>query len=335
MEKAMAFRILSLSGGGYMGLYTAAVLAGLEEQCGDSLYKKFDLISGTSIGGILALGISSGVPASRMLASFRQNGKAIFSSQPAPTSWLMTKLELRKNAFGAKYSPDTLRSTISDLFGKDVLIGDLKQRTIVPAVNLTKGSPQVFKTPHHPTFVRDWKIPVVDVALATSAAPTFFPAHKIGGEMFADGGLYANSPDDIALHEAEHFLEQQRQDIHLLSIGITIASFSFSSTVDPNLGWVGWMDSQRLPSAMIGAQQKNCDFMMRHRLGDRYLRIDRDQSTEQARHLALDVATAAAIENLEGLAEASLREHLPSSELRSFLDHTAPEQDFLRGKDID
>ncbi|MBO6624078.1 MAG: patatin-like phospholipase family protein [Roseicyclus sp.] len=330
----MAFRILSLSGGGYMGLYTAAVLAGLEEQCDEGLHKKFDLIAGTSIGGILALGISSGVSASKMLAAFRENGEKIFSSQPAPTGWLKPKLELRKNALGAKYSSDTLRATISDLVGKDVFIGDLKQRTVIPAVNLTKGSPQVFKTPHHSNFVRDWKIPVVDVALATSAAPTFFPAHKIGGEMFADGGLYANSPDDIALHEAEHFLKQQRQDIYLLSIGTTTASFSFSSTVGPNLGWVGWMDSQRLPSAMIGAQQKNCDFMMRHRLGDRYIRIDREQSAEQARHLALDVATKAAIENLEGLAEASLREHLPSAELRSFLDHIAPEQDFLRGKEI-
>jgi hypothetical protein len=86
-------------------------------------------------------------------------------------------------------------------------------------------------------------------------APTFFPLHRIAGELFADGGLYANSPDHLALHEAEHFLEQNLEHISILSIGTTTAKFSFSNTGETNLGWMGWMDNQRLPRVMIAAQQ--------------------------------------------------------------------------------
>ena len=63
---------------------------------------------------------------------------------------------------------------------------------------------------------------IVDAALATSAAPTFFPVHRIKGELFADGGLYANAPDQLALHEAEYFLEVGLPDIAMLSIGTTL-----------------------------------------------------------------------------------------------------------------
>lgn len=331
----MAFRILSISGGGFLGLYSAAVLAALEEQSDKPLHRHFDLIAGTSIGGILALGIAANTPATEIVKAFKEHGSKIFSAKAAPTGAIRQKIALRKNAFKAKYGVDNLRKVITDLVGADKMIGDLKQRTIIPAVNLTKGSPQVFKTPHHETFIRDWKLPITDVALATSAAPTFFPIHKIGAEMFADGGLYANSPDEIALHEAEHFLGQRREDIHILSIGTTTTKFSFSGAVNTNLGWVGWMGGQQLPNVMIGAQQMNADFVLRHKLGDRYLRIDRDQSTEQSKLLALDVATPQAIETLIGLAEASVREHLPSKILKGFLAHTAPEQDFLSGKGKD
>jgi patatin-like phospholipase/acyl hydrolase len=89
-------------------------------------------------------------------------------------------------------------------------MSDLVRPVVIPAVCLTKGGPKVFKTGHHPRFVLDWRLPVSDVALATSAAPTYFPAHRIGDDLYADGGMFANSPDMIALHEAEQFLGVSR-----------------------------------------------------------------------------------------------------------------------------
>jgi uncharacterized protein len=306
----MTFQILSLSGGGFMGLYTACVLAEIEEEINRPIAECFDLIAGTSVGGIIALGLAAGKHAKDIRDSFIANGPCIFSPDPPPQSWLAKKLSLLGNASHAKYKPCALRKTIENIVGADLKIGDLQHCVMVPAVNLTKGLPQVFKTDHHSTFVRDWKLKVVDVALATSAAPTFFPLHRIGSELFADGGLYANAPDHLALHEAEHFFRIPSAEVKLLSIGTTTAKFSFSNTLSTDLGWVGWMDNQRLPRVMIAAQQLNADYMVKHRLEDRYLRIDGDQSPEQERYLALDVASLGAIGDLSGLAESSVRTHL-------------------------
>ena len=76
----------------------------------------------------------------------------------------------------------------------DRLIGDLKHRVIVPAVNLTKGRPQLFKTPHHPTLRTDLHLQVVDVALATAAAPTYFPVAEIGDSLLLTGAFTPTRP---------------------------------------------------------------------------------------------------------------------------------------------
>ncbi|WP_247375606.1 CBASS cGAMP-activated phospholipase [Bradyrhizobium sp. 173] len=279
--------------------------------------------AGTSIGGIIALGLAKGSSAESIRDAFINDGPRIFSTKRPPQGQIGKRLALLDNATSAKYRSCTLRNTIEGIVGKDAKIGHLPHRTMIPTVNLTKGSPQVFKTDHHPTFQRDWKVPIVDVALATSAAPTFFPLHKIGGELFADGGLYANSPDDLALHEAEHFLEQARSEISMLSIGTTTAKFSFSNSGQTDLGWMGWMDNQRLPRVMISSQQLNAEYMMRHRLKHNYLRLDHQQSPEQERYLALDVASPGAISDLKALAESTVRDALGKTNLPILLQHVA------------
>lgn len=223
---------------------------------------------------------------------------------------------------------------MDELVGEQVYVGDLRQRMIVPTVNLTKGSPQVFKTPHHDTFMRDWKLRVVDVALATSAAPTFFPLHTIGRERFADGGLYANSPDLLAVHEAIHFLGRGQAEIEVLSVGTTTSRFSFSGHLDSDMGIWDWMTEQRLFSAMIATQQMDADFQMRHRLGDRYVRIDSFPSPNQLPDMQLDNASESAKEVLLGLAHASIQDHLPHLRSWGLFDHDAGEIDFLHRQEI-
>ncbi|PKQ05139.1 MAG: patatin, partial [Alphaproteobacteria bacterium HGW-Alphaproteobacteria-11] len=182
-------------------------------------------------------------------------------------------------------------------------------------------------------FVRDWRLSVVDVALATSAAPTYFPLHKIRGELFADGGLYANAPDHLALHEAEHFLGENANNISMLSIGTSTAKFSFSNSLNPNMGWVAWMSDERLPSVMISAQQINASAMLQHRLNDRYLRVDHEQSREQERSLGLDIASDSAISDLLGFAESSVRDHLGKPLLPKMLRYIAGHPTFHHAGD--
>lgn len=327
----MAFQILSLSGGGFLGLYTAAVLAELEERSGKRLSECFDLFAGTSIGGIIALGLAAGRSASDIRDAFIERGQRIFPHAP-PTSRVAWLGRFAKNALAPLYKADALRETIEHIVGTDTCMSDLVRPVAIPSVNLTKGGPKVFKTGHHKRFVLDWRLKVVDVALATSAAPTYFPAHRIGDELFADGGMFANSPDMIAMHEAEMFLGVQRDDIHVLSVGTTTTDFAMSSSLDPNMGVMGWMRNQRLTDVMIGSQQALANDMMKHVLGERYLRIDRRQADEQRHELALDAATAGAISNLLSIAHCSFAEASADPRLRGLLAHEAPPFKFINAK---
>ena len=235
--------------------------------------------------------------------------------------------EMARSFFKPKYQAEALRETI-ELVGEHTRIGDLQHRLLIPTVNLTKGRPQIFKTSHHPNFRIDLHCRVVDVALATAAAPTYFPLAEIGDALYADGGLYANSPDLLALHEAEHFLSNSINDIHLLSIGTTTAQFSFAHAHGSQLGVFGWARDARLVSVILASQQHSVAYMMRHRLGDRYLQLDADQSKEQVRHLALDVATTAAQKTIRGLAAATLQTSVNEHRLQNFLLHRAIEPKF-------
>jgi patatin-like phospholipase/acyl hydrolase len=287
------------------------------------------LIAGTSVGGIIALGIAAGVPARRIADAFAERGECIFSSRATPKSSLASIRDIARMLFGSKYDGVALRETVQALVG-ELTLGDLERPCLVPAVNLTKGGPQIFKTPHHPDFSRDRRLKLVDVAMATSAAPTFFPVASIGEELFADGGMFANSPDHVALHEAEHFLDIRCERVRLLSIGTTTSKFSFSHSTGVNLGLVGWAKGQRLVQVMLASQQQMTDAMLRHRLGGRYLRLDTLQSPEQVRDLALDVAHEDARRTIGGLAESTIRASVNNPLLRTMLEHEAAPSIFFQ-----
>ncbi len=323
----MAFQILSLSGGGFLGLYTITVLSELERILGRPIASSFDLLAGTSVGGIIVLGLASEQPAAKIKTSFEHNGARIFSERPAPRTRLAEAKDFLRSVMSSKYDGQWLRRTIVDVVGEETLIGELKHPVLVPTVNLTKGKPQIFKTPHHPDFKRDHRLRVVDIALATSAAPTYFPIAEIGDELFADGGLYANSPDLIALHEAEHFFNIPLDEIRILSVGTTTTQFSFSHTVRRDLGAFGW--GRRLPHTMLSSQQMDVDYILAHKLGNRYLRIDEIQSKEQERDLGLDVATEQAQKTVRGLASGSIQAVVNNPILTEILKYKAPEPKFF------
>ena len=254
------------------------------------------------------------------------------SSRIAVMSAVLAASTFRRLVRGAGsplYSPGPLRSAIEQIVGPSIRMADLIRPTVITAVNLSKGGPKIFKTGHHPSLMLDWRLPAVEIAMATSAAPTYFPIHRIDGEMYADGGMFANSPDLIAVHEAERFLGAERDEISVLSIGTTTTAFSFSNGNGVDLGSVGWLKGQRLTSAMIGSQQAITNDMMRHMFGERYLRIDRGQSREHQRELALDCASSAATADLKAMAASSLAEAMSRPGLTAMLAHRAPRVEFI------
>jgi patatin-like phospholipase/acyl hydrolase len=310
------FQALALTGGGFRGLYTAKCLEVIEADFGRPIGNFFDLTCGTSIGGIVALAVAFEIPMSRVVTVFREYGPLIF-----PASHRMGPIDYFRYALRPRYKTGPLREAIESLIPKDAILGDALHPLAIPAVNLTQGRQQVFKTRHEKALVRDWRYKAVDIALATSAAPTFFELAEIAGNSYADGGLFANAPDLIAIHEAEHFLGKDVRSMSLLSIGTTTQAYSVPASAGRGFGIGNWMKGQRLFSVIISSQQQFAGQIVAHRLGSRYMRIDHAAEGAQANDLGLDVATSAAESTLIALAEKSVTDVLGRG-LRDFKAHT-------------
>ena len=320
----MAFHILSISGGGYRGLFAAEVLALIEQRAGRQLWECFDLIAGTSIGGIIALGLVMGVPAEKIRSQFEKSGPTIFPERPTGLRGMW------QQAQRPKFDGIALRETIESIVGAGRLLGSAKTRVLVPAVNVTSGKVQMFKTPHHPTLTEDQHLRAADIGMATSAAPLYFPLAKIKNSYFADGGLAANSPDICAVHEAIHFAEQDLSDLRVLSIGTTSSKFGIPTSVGADLGGIGWFTNFRLINTVFGVQQGLIESMMLHDLRENYLRIDEIPSGEHATELQLDVATSSTTETLKSLAETAYRRVSGQPLMHEFCAHHAPEPEFVK-----
>lgn len=323
------FQALALTGGGYRGLFTARALQEMEEHVGEPIGRKFDLSYGTSIGGIIALAVAFEVPMQKVVQAFEQSGEKIFPPRNKATGAIGKGWDIYKHWNRPRYRSQALRDVITSLIPEDATLNDATHAVGIPAVNVTNGRPQVFKTRHKAEWTRDWKYRVVDVALATSAAPTFFELAELDGQRYADGGLYANAPDLLALHEAEHFFGVATDAVRILSVGTTTNMYSLSFESGRELGIQGWMDDNRLFSVTISSQQQLVDQLMQHKLKDRYFRLDALPSNEQAKDLGLDVATEAARHTLMALGKKAASDIL-NTKLAPFLKHE-PQMTLVRG----
>lgn len=297
--KTGEFRILSLSGGGYLGLYTAIVLAELERRIGEPLGRRFDLVAGTSVGGLLALAVAFEVPLAAIVRIFRERGEEVFSARRLPGGAVTRLIDLTRSVLGPKYNGQALRAELQKHFGAWTL-AEAPHAVVIPAVDVTRSVTKVFKTPHVSASRGDEKISVVDIAMATCAAPAYFPSVTIGERLYADGGLFAVAPDQVAMHEAEHFMKVNQARMRMLSIGTATAGYQPTEQVDAEAGAVGWLTDGRLILTLISVQQQHVQAIMEDRLGERYLRLDAPWPANAG--LGIDVATKAAAEVLEGLA---------------------------------
>ena len=205
------FQILSLDGGGIKGLFSAGVLAAIEEDLNISITDHFDLISGTSTGGIIALGLGLGLRPRELVEFYLNEGPKIFPNCMGIRSlqhWIFRK-----------FSADPLEVALRRCF-KEKRFGDSNKRLVIPSYNLGEDDIYLFRTPHHEKLRRDFKVSAWKVAKATSAAPTFFPCCKdVDSQRLIDGGVWANNPSMVALVEAVGTLNIPLSQIRMLSIG--------------------------------------------------------------------------------------------------------------------
>ena len=225
------FKILAIDGGGIKGLYAATILrhfeAALRQEHGDEarIVDYTDMICGTSTGGLIALALALRVPAADICRFYEEHGPSIFRGSQSPLALL------RQTLFGGKFSDKPLRRALEELF-QDHKMGDSHCLLCIPTYDYTHGTYGVFKFDHREgNLQRHNQLSMVDVALATSAAPTFFPLAQIALEnntQYVDGGVWANNPALVGFTEALWYFVGAGKAYHHLNL-LSIASLNFGA----------------------------------------------------------------------------------------------------------
>ncbi len=255
------FMVLSIDGGGVRGIFAAAVLASLERDTGTRITDHFDLVVGTSTGGIIALGLGAGMSPEEILALYIDNADSIF---PA---WRRSILARPLSLVRAKYKADGLRGVVQQVFG-DTLLCESAVPLVIPSYNIGENAVYLFKTPHHERLRRDWSVPMWQVAMATTAAPTFFPAYSLPGDhvRLVDGGVWANNPSMVGIVEAVSMFGQPLGQIRLLSLGATVAAAYRPRRLDRG-GLLHWVRSPNVAQVLLAGQSQGAFTASEHLLG--------------------------------------------------------------------
>lgn len=305
---ARRFRILSLDGGGVKGAYTASVLQTFEILTGKSISDHFDLITGTSTGGIIAVAIGLGVPLEQLVDLYVEQGPIIFP--PPPRGWLAKTRNCWRSIWEPKHSQQPLFEAVSKVLG-DRKFGESANRLVIPAFNAQNGDIQLFKTAHHPDYRMDCLLPAKTVAMATSAAPTYLSAFKDpDGRVFIDGGVWANCPVVLGLVEAISRLNWAREQIDVLSVGTTSEPFHIGKAKQ-NGGLAQW--NKGIVDVFQEAQGRGMLGIAKALTGNSLTRID---VVTRPGRFALDGSEE--VQNLKVLGENSARQNLELVEQRFF-----------------
>lgn len=303
----MIRHILSVDGGGIRGLLPALLLDSVEQKTGSPCSKLFDMVSGTSTGGIIAAGLFHGCSARTMVQLYLQHGGKIFER----TLW--SKLRTGFGAWAPKYDPAELEYQLESVLGITRLSYPYaKTELVIPTYCIRLPGPSdidgdgvkecassmVFRSTEarkNPTY--DFEL--AQICRATSAAPTFFPAAHIvsqAGDKYVciDGGVYANNPAALAYVSASRLWPQD--DIRVISLGTGSAVRAIPGS--GNFGALQWAPHIMGP-AMDGVADSVSSGMREH-IGSRFTRCEIAMTNV---HEAFDDASPDNIKLLTNLAQ--------------------------------
>jgi uncharacterized protein len=302
------FQILSLDGGGIRGIFSAAVLAAIEEDLNVRVVDHFDLIAGTSTGGIIAIALGLGLTPREIVDFYLKEGAAIFANP-------FGRASLRQ-IFKSKFDNAPLITALQKYFG-DRSFGQSTKRLVIPSYNLGEDDVYIFRTAHHARLRRDFKVPAWKVAQATSAAPTYFPiAQNVDQLRLIDGGVWANNPTMVAYIEAVGTLSVPTDTIKILNLGTCESVNARSASLNKGGLWQ-WRKSAL--EVVLRGQSASAAKHVRFLIGsDNLLRID---PLVPADFLTLDSVRRSP--DLVGKAAHYSRSHMPQIDAM-FLNHRAP-----------
>lgn len=253
-EPSDRFRILSVDGGGMRGLIPVRVIEDLERRLqaeagpGARVADYFHMFAGTSTGGLVALSLTAperpGADRPRLTASqlaelYTTDGKRIFHRS------LVDRLRTLWGLIAPKYRLGPLADAVERNLGTDATLADALRELVVVAYDMTDREPYFFKRwPAREDPARNK--PLTDAALATSAAPTYFPSHEVDGHALVDGGVFAANPTLAAVVEA---LKRRRDeprdlsadDLLVVSIGTGLHETHYTQAEVGGWGTLGWV----------------------------------------------------------------------------------------------
>jgi hypothetical protein len=263
-SQADRFRVLAIDGGGIRGLIAARVIARLEElisaEAGEDrrIADSFQMVAGTSTGGLLALGLTAPDPASptrprlsgaELVSLYEDEGPRIFGGT-------LQRLISLGGWIAPKHSPRQLERVLRDRLG-EARLQDALRELLITSYDMTEPGPHFFKRWRaRESGSRD--AAMVDIALATAAAPTYFPSKDVGGRALVDGGLFAANPSVAAVVEALKRRDDEPHDLSpsellLVSLGTGQHEVGHSQSEVRGWGRIGWIWPRRHDPALIAA----------------------------------------------------------------------------------
>jgi len=263
------FRILSFDGGGVRAILPAILLARLEKEF-PNMVEKTHLFVGTSAGSFIALALANRIKPEKIVSLFSyENTKMIFHrSRPF-------------YLFRPKYRNTKLKNLLETVFSPKLRLKDLPHRVVIPAFRIHSDDTSAWEPEFFNNFPSSTNAdtPVIDVALASSAAPIFFPSHR----DYIDGGVIANNPDMVAISYAvgEHAARAKLQHVVHLSFGTGWNPLKIDKNTQ-KWGLFQWVYSlfpnetnPKLPlfSVLTDGDVASDMFVTKNLLNDRYLRI--------------------------------------------------------------
>ncbi len=304
-------RVLAIDGGGVRGVVPASFLATLEVYLEGNIVDYFDLIVGTSTGGIIALGLGGGLSPAEIRDFYLTRGQRIFQGNRLARS--------ARRWATAKYNQDQLEFELRDVFG-DRRLGDSATRLVIPSMDVNSGRVHLWKTAHHPRFVQDYTHSMVEIAMSTSAAPTYFKAYLTdAGAPLVDGGVFANNPAGLGAVEAIGVLGWPRGEVAILSLGCGDEALDVRTTSWWRSGILGV--APKMAAVFMAAQSDASCGTATHLIGNRdnFIRVN---PTLPAGRYGLDVTTE--LPTLSARGDTEARHRMQDIQQLFFSDKAAP-----------
>jgi hypothetical protein len=327
------FKILALDGGGVRGLFSSRVLQEIESANG-SIAEHFDMLCGNSTGGLIALALATGKSAAEVVEFYQRWLPKIFPAGKLGRFW---RDKFRFYLWKGKYTDKNLRRAAREVLG-EACMRESNSYLCIPSVNLTTASPYVFKTDHDPTLTRDSGLLMSDVALATSAAPFYFPVANsslVPGGEYIDGGLWANNPALVGLIEACRFFAGPAKPYATVRIlSVPAISPTVGYTVGKRRGLSIRSFAKAITDVTFETQQKATGHFINMiasslNVDVTYVRVQPPNvSAEIRKHLGLDIATKHAMDLLMNFGYSVGQEYNTRPEVIRFFEEKAPKPIF-------